>query len=95
MASVRLLGRAYWQGKALAWVRKVMIGELRWERVHGCCVAQRVEHLLRRSARRVGLFLALSVLPVSGTLAQSDFGVRAPTPLAKPAQCSWYWLVQP
>lgn len=38
-------------------------------------VAQRMEHLLRRSARRMGLFLALSVLPVSGTLEQSSFGV--------------------
>lgn len=51
-----------------------------------CGVAQRVEHLLRRSARRVGLFLALSVLPVSGTLAQSSFGVQAPVALAKSVQ---------
>lgn len=52
-----------------------------------CGVAQRVEHLLRCSARRVGLFLALSVLPVSGTLAQSSFGVQAPVALAKSVQC--------
>lgn len=42
-----------------------------------------------------GLFLALSVLPVSGTLAQSSFGVWAPVALAQSAQRSWYLLVQP
>lgn len=58
-------------------------------------VAQHVEHLLRRSAGRVGLFLALSVLPVRRTLAQSSFGGQVPVALAKSVQCSWYWLVQP
>jgi hypothetical protein len=52
-------------------------------------VAQRGEHLLRRSARRVGLALALSALLVSGTLGQAGFGgVQMPVALAKPMQGS-------
>src|SRR5262249_53239171 len=55
-------------------------------------VAQRVEHLLRRSARCVGLCLALSVLLVSGTLgqvAQSGLGViQVQAAFAMPSQGS-------